>query len=386
MTTAIDPCIACGSERTSRLDDRWLPIGVTSDCKPWPRCGEFLVCEQCGHVQKRQDSLWQKDVAEIYREYQMYVLSNGNEQVIFDAGAPAPRTRRLLELFCQRARLPATGDWLDIGCGNGSTLRTFAGLHPGWRLAGYDVHNRFEAAVRGIPGVNGFYHGSLDTIDRQFDVISMVYVIEHIPQPLEALKQLDRVLKPGGILLLHTSNYWDNPFDLAVVDHCSHFTRDTLASITFRAGYEVLDSNDDWIAKEIGVIGRRGNSPAPTPDRCVMGVRRGANQRLRWLGEIVEEAKALPGIGIFGTAIAGTWLASMAPEVVRFFVDEDLQRTGKTHLGVRIHAPRTAPHGVPVYLAFPPPVASKIQARLSEKYPQLSLKLPPLYEPLSQAA
>ncbi len=230
-------------------------------------------------------------------------------------------------------------------------------MFPGWRLAGYDVHNRFESAVRAIPGVTSFYHGSLDAIDRQFDVISMVYVIEHVPQPLTMLKQLERFLKPNGMLLLHTSNYWDNPFDLAVVDHCSHFTEKTLAGIANRAGYDVLDSNDNWIAKEIGVIGRRGAVQRSALERCGTEVRRGANQRLRWLGKIVEEAKALGTIGIFGTAIAGTWLASMAPEVVRLFVDEDLQRTGKTHLGVRIHAPDTVPAGMPVYLAFPPPLA-----------------------------
>ena len=59
-------------------------------------------------------------------------------------------------------------------------------------------------------------------------------------------------------------------------------------------------------------------------------VREGTNQRLRWLGTIVDEAKACAGIGVFGTAIAGTWLASMASESVGFFVDEDRQRTGKT--------------------------------------------------------
>ena len=263
MSNFYDSCIACESPNLSRLDDRWLPIGVTSDCKPWPRCGDFYCCDQCGHVQKRQDPTWQADVARIYNNYEMYILSNGNEQVLFDAGVSAPRTKRLLQLFTQKVELPASGAWLDIGCGNGSTLRTFAGLRPDWRLAGFDVHNRFENVVREIPTVDGFYHGSFDTIDRQFDVVSMVYVIEHIPQPLEALKQVQRLLKPDGILFLHTSNHWDNPFDLAVVDHCSHFRADTMAAMAFQAGFEILDHNDDWIAKEIGVIGRRGKGAAP---------------------------------------------------------------------------------------------------------------------------
>ncbi len=386
MSNFYNLCIACESPRLSRLDDRRLPIGVTSDCKPWPRCGSFFCCDQCGHVQKRQDSAWQADVERIYEDYQMYFLSNGNEQVIFDAGVSAPRTKKLLQLFTQKVQLAATGTWLDIGCGNGSTLRTFAGLRPTWRLTGYDVHNRFENVVREIPSLDSFYHGSLDTIDRQFDVVSMVYVIEHIPQPLEALKAAVRLLKPDGILFLHTANLWDNPFDLAVVDHCSHFRADTMAAMAFRAGFAILDSNDDWIAKEIGVIGRRGRGTAPRLAHSPVEIRLGTEARMRWLGALVDQARNAGAIGIFGTAIAGTWLASMASQCVRFFVDEDRQRSGKTHLGVPIVTPEDAPPGLPVFLAFPPAVANAIKTRLASKHPSLRLELPPAYESACRAA
>jgi 2-polyprenyl-3-methyl-5-hydroxy-6-metoxy-1,4-benzoquinol methylase len=379
-------CIACQSPRLHRLDDRWLPVGVTSDCKPWPRCGEFYGCAVCGHVQKRQDAVWQADIARIYNDYQMYTLSDGNEQVIFSAGVSAPRTKRLLELFTQKVHLSEHGDWLDIGCGNGSTLGTFAGLKPTWRLAGYDVHNRFESAVRAIPTVNGFYHGSLESIDRQFDVVSLVYVIEHIPQPLEALKQMERLLKPDGILFLHTANLWDNPFDLAVVDHCSHFRADTMAGMTWRAGFDVIDSNDNWIAKEIGVIARRGKGKPPPLGHSVAEIHAGANARMSWLGTIVAEARAAGAIGIFGTAIAGTWLASMVPDCVRFFVDEDQQRSGKTHLGAPVFTPENAPAGVPIVVAFPPHVAASIKTRLAARHPHLALHTPPPYPRLRLAA
>src|SRR5258707_763545 len=129
MTAAIR-CIACGMIEASPVAGTRLRCGVTSDCKPWPRCGEVLVFEQSGHVQKRQDAQWQADVARIYGEYEMYVLTGGSEQVIFQDGAPSPRTQCLLECMRERVSLPAAGSMLDVGCGNGSTMRTFGKLYP----------------------------------------------------------------------------------------------------------------------------------------------------------------------------------------------------------------------------------------------------------------
>ncbi len=382
MSTLASQCIACGTDGTQRLDDKDVPSGVTSDCKPWSRCGKFVICEKCGHVQKSQDDQWQQDVARIYREYEMYILTNGSEQVIFDEAVPLPRTRRLLDCFSRRTRLPRTGSMLDVGCGNGSTLRTFNSLYPEWHLSGFDVHNRFEPTVRSIPNVNSFYSGSLAEVDQKFDIISMVYVVEHLPEPLKVLNTFRRLLKPNGMLLVHTSNYWDNPFDLAVVDHCSHFVVETLAATISRAGFEVLDQNDDWIPKEIGVIARLSDE---TYDALLHNnpqqLRSGAEQRLRWMGKVVKQSEELSeGIGIFGTAIAGSWLASRVNKSVRFFVDEDRQRTGKKHLGYPVMHPADVPANAPVYMAFPPPVAKSIASRLRSRFSGIECVIPPEYE------
>jgi hypothetical protein len=171
------------------------------------------------------------------------------------------------------------------------------------------------------------------------------------------------MLKPGGHLLVHTSDYWHNPFDLAVVDHCSHFNRPTLAGTVRRAGFSVVDSNDTWLAKEVGVIAR-ADGPSEAVPVDVAAIAAGAQARLDWLGRVVAQGRAAGRIGVFGTAIAGTWLAAMAPEAVGFFVDEDAQRRGKTHLGHPVLLPRDVPAGRPVYLAFPPPVAEGIRARV----------------------
>jgi len=364
------------------LDNSSLPRGVTSDCKPWPRCGRFAICEECGHLQKIQDQTWCSDVANIYGGYEVYFLSGGSEQVVFGGVQPQSRTQRLLEKLRCRVALPERGRMLDVGCANGSTLRTFNSLFPNWQLAGFDITTHSEPAVRAIPGVKDFFTGTLEVIDQRFDLITMVYVVEHLPDPQLVLRQFGRLLNPGGILWVHTSDYWANPFDFAVVDHSSHFMVDTLAELVQRCGFEVLDRNDDWNAKELGVIACLPNAAKlPHTDQRKKAERlAGAPQRLRWPGVVVDHARTAAGrgpIGIFGTAIAGTWLASMVPEAVGLFVDEDRQRVGKAHLGLPVVHPEAVPSETPVYLAFPPTQARKIRQRLLGEYPTLNLIVPP---------
>jgi SAM-dependent methyltransferase len=380
INSSLTLCIGCGSSRLHTLDSRTLPRGVTSDAKPWPRSGAYVICEQCGHTQKILNDTWRGDVASIYGGYEMYFLSGGSEQLVFDHGPPLPRTKKLIEKLRQCVSLPAIGAMLDVGCAVGSTLRTFNSTFPRWRLAGFDITSHSEAIIRSIPA--SFHTGTLDDIDEQFDLVTMLFVVEHLPDPRRVLEQFRRLVKPGGIVWIHTSDFWANPFDLTVVDHASHFMVDTLAELAERSGFCIIDRNDDWNVKEMGIVARLadGSSP-PQVDEAKRADRlAGTPRRLQWLGDIVDQALSAAGNGrlaILGTSFAATWLANMVEEKVALFVDEDRSRVGKTHLGLPVVALHDAPADMPVFLAFPPCQAKPIRARLLGKHPLTNFVVPP---------
>ncbi len=119
---------------------------------------------------------------------------------------------RLAEDFL-RQRAPAERGpvhWLDFGCGAGGLLKY---LRERGRIAqrpveitGHDV-GAYAELLRDQDGfrILDFQQISAAPSD-QYDVITMIEVIEHLPEPAEAIALVARLLKPGGLLLLTTGN------------------------------------------------------------------------------------------------------------------------------------------------------------------------------------
>lgn len=374
-------CLLCGSGGLKDFpESRGLP-GVTSDSKPWPRAGAFLVCRRCGHVQKHLSHQWLADIDQIYTAYEMYTASGGGEQAVFQGEAPAPRSVRLLEALLALAPLPATGRLLDVGCGNGAFLRSFGARRPEWELYGYEPQANRRESILALPGVKGFLHGPIEELTGDFEAVSMLHVIEHLLDPVQTLRKVFSMLRPGGLLLVQAPNLAANPFDLPVTAHCSHFTLDMLEYAARLAGFDLLASSDAWIQKEVGVLALRPERPAPMPEQHASGPGGELLSRhLSWLKTFAGQARedaARCALGIFGTSNAATWLTQELNGNVQFFVDEDPRRHGNTHLGRPILAPGDVPPGCAVYLAFPRNVAEGIHKRMGRTYPELRLILPP---------
>ncbi len=356
--------------------------GVTSDCRPWPKAGELGTCRACGTVQKVTDEAWRARAKTIYESYEVYHQSAGAEQAAFDqsTGRAVTRSARLLERLCQHIDLPEHGRMLDIGCGNGAMLRSFGRRAPGWSLVGTELDDRNRDAVEAIPGVESLFTCPPEEVPGRFDLISMIHVLEHIIDPCAFLSGLHDKLEPDGLVLIQAPDYRLNPFDLLIADHCTHFSRCTLAALVERVGFDVVALAVDWVPKEITIVaGRLGAAEQPARMAEDPAATLALERHAVWLRAVSaaarEAAAKASSFGLFGTAIAATWLAGELGEAVDFFVDEDPHRAGGENLGRPVYHPRDISPGATVFLALPPEIAAAVRDRLAR--PGVAFCTPP---------
>ena len=132
-----------------------------------------------------------------------------------------------------------TGRLLDLGCGRGDFLDAFAGL--GFEAVGVDASPRAaELAPHLEVAVADFARAPLPFGDGEFDFVFSKSVVEHLRDPIAALTEACRVLRPGGRIVVMTPSWqhmhW-GPF-YADPTHVSPFTAPSLRDALALAGFE----------------------------------------------------------------------------------------------------------------------------------------------------
>jgi SAM-dependent methyltransferase len=139
------------------------------------------------------------------------------------------------------------GRVLDVGCGRGVLLQEFR--RRGWEVQGTELSEQAASYARQTLKIP-VEIGSLETLHfpaNHFDAVTLWHVLEHVVNPRALLAEINRILKPDGVLLIAAPNFGslearvskDKWFHLDVPRHVTHFSQDTLENALNESGFDV---------------------------------------------------------------------------------------------------------------------------------------------------
>jgi len=153
------------------------------------------------------------------------------------------------------------GRLLEVGCGSGRMLKSMQ--DKGWDVVGVDPDPIAikKAKSKGLIVYQGIL-ADQEFKNDSFDAIALSHVIEHVPDPLRLLNECERILKPGGHLVLITPNTDSLCHQLYSTDwrsldpprHLYVFNLVTLKQLSKKAGFQnvklettIRDANNTFI-------------------------------------------------------------------------------------------------------------------------------------------
>lgn len=139
-------------------------------------------------------------------------------------------------------RLPASCTCLDVGCGVGHVLRI---LPSSFKRFGVDYSRTSLSLVRRRLGRDALLiQGSVMSLpfaDATFDLVTCFEVLEHLQDDEGTIKEIARVLKAEGTLLLSVpSEYYFEEYK-ALIGHYRHYSPQALAELLGRTAIEVVE-------------------------------------------------------------------------------------------------------------------------------------------------
>ncbi len=144
------------------------------------------------------------------------------------------------------SKFSKNGRLLDVGCATGVFLDVC--LQKGFHTYGVELS---EKAIKQANKKHNIFHGVLEDAkfeDSFFDVVTMFDIIEHVLDPAKTIKEINRILKPGGFVVFTTPNIssWHAKVMrkkwglITPLEHLSYFSPKTIRLILEKNGFSIV--------------------------------------------------------------------------------------------------------------------------------------------------
>jgi SAM-dependent methyltransferase len=362
-------CRVCGATLGDPALDLAAPaLTTTNENLDAPT--RIYICDVCAHVQSPEPP----DLAAYYdTNYKISLDSEEHDQLYeMRDGAPVYRTDRQAEVVLEKAVLAQGARVLDYGAAKAQTLQKILARRPDLSPHVFDVSDDYRPFwATWLSADSTASYTVPDAWRGRFDLVTSHYVLEHVADPVGALRTLSSLLAPGGRVFFSIPDWTQNTGDLLVADHINHFTAASIRRLAREAGLTV-DTLDTGALPSAFVVTCRLGETEPLVAKSVieasavkarstaLDLERACRQLDRDFEANAERTTAIYGAGFYGAFL----LTRMAGKVsTTCCLDSNRHLWGKALFDVPIAAPDALPANVDVvYVGLNPARAREIAA------------------------
>ncbi len=362
-------CPICGSMKSTQLYPEYAGPCVTSQLDFLAECTlDNRCCNGCGFIFNAAGVRGRTNL--VYTQQQW----KPKPQVLSFGKGVKSQQERALDAFEELLPMPDTGKILDFGAGRGYFLDYFSRRHPGWEMYAIEPGGGQAEHSQRIPGAISYAKPYYEVeLPYKMDCIVVMSVLEHLEDPLAALRWIVHHLAKDGIVYMQHPDFEHLPGDLFCADHIGKLTPAYLKALCAHAGLEVAGSHTGRVMFNFAC---KLAEPRPlcTDARQALNIARKAEHIARSSVSCVKKAldtaaKHGGEAAIFGTSPVGSMAPFMldCPDAVRWIVDENQNVWGRQiGKGTVIGPERMAECGITdVALAISPNYWEMVSQKLS---------------------
>jgi SAM-dependent methyltransferase len=376
MTTT---CHVCHAPELDLVYESPDDLSVTTMNKLIAGRTSVSFCGRCSHLQTGELADLRRYYAE---EYEINLTSDDDDQLyaMID-GRPVYRAEHQAKILLDKLQFADDSRVLDYGCAKSQTLKRVLDRHGGIRPFMFDVTDKYIPFWKTFPkAAEWSTHEPDPAWFGTMDAVLSFYALEHVANLDEAIDNVRKLLRPGGIFYFLVPNVYENAADFIVADHVNHFSRNSLRCMLSRNGFTNI--NVDSISHDAAFVVHATRGPGVhascgdllIPDRDEIRSNRATVDAMAhyWSGvvgrirefesAIVDGEVAVYGAGFYGNFIA---TAMQNPGRITCFIDQNRHLQGTVIRDRPVLPPSAIPAGVKyVFVGLNPRRARESIARI----------------------
>lgn len=227
-----------------------------------------VKCRKCGLVYANPRATYKK-----YEEYYSNIYPHkGLTDIKNIIEYMKPFKEHYRDYFRDLNSKMTPGKFLDVGCSIGSMVQAAEEL--GWEGYGIELSKEYHDYAINVIGLMNIYRGDIFSPqfqDNFFDHIYAWHVIEHVPDAKEFLREIQRILKPEGGLVIgtphingfHTKTNYSlkrlrsaYPKQVTVDHHAYEFTPKTIKRMLNDCDFRIISLECYWPTSHVKNINR----------------------------------------------------------------------------------------------------------------------------------